>query len=80
MIFFVNETLAAEKVVVDKGFEESKIADINGTSRERTLTATAFTQYNNTNIICSASIVVNLITVGTVISDPAILLVQGKDN
>lgn len=77
VVFFVNGTLAAEQIVIDKGFKESTITDINGTIRERTLTATALTQYNSTNIICSASIVVNLIPVGTVLSDPAILLVQG---
>ena len=79
MVFFVSETLAGEQVVIDKGFKESSITDIDETTRERMLTATALTQYNNTNIICSASIVVNLITVGTVLSDPAVLLVQGND-
>ena len=79
VIFFVNGTLANEQIVVDKGFKESTVTDINGTTRERTLTATALTQYNNTNIICSASIVVNLIPVDTVLSDPAVLLVQGNN-
>ena len=79
VVFFVNGTLAAEQVVIDKGFKESTITDINGTTRERTLTATALTQYNNTNIICRAVIVENLISVGTVLSDPAILLVQGNN-
>ena len=80
VVFFVNGTLAAEQVVVDKGFKESSITDINETTRERTLTATALTQYNNTNIICRAFIVDNLIPVGTVLSDPAVLLVQGQNN
>ena len=77
MFFFVNGTFANEQVVVAKGFKESTVTDIDETTKERTLTATALTQYNNTTIICSASIVVDLITVGTVLSDPAVLLVQG---
>ena len=77
MEFFVNRTLAAEQVVLDKGFEESTITDINGTTKERTLKATALTQYNNTIIICSASIIVNLIPNDTVLSYSAILLIQG---
>ena len=79
VVFFVNGTFAAEPSVIKKGFRESTVTDINETTRERTLTATALTQYNNTNIICSASIIVNLITVDTVLSDPAILLVQGNN-
>ena len=80
VIFFVNGTLAAEQIVVDKGFNEMSIMEVNETTKNRTLTATALTQYNNTTIICSASIIVNLISNGTVLSDPAILHVQGNNN
>ena len=78
MSFFVNGTLAAKQL--DKGFEESIVTVINGTTIERTLTATALTQYNNTNIICRALNTVNIVDVEAVISDPAILLVQGNVN
>ena len=74
--FFVNGTFAYEQL--DKGFKESIVTDIDET-RERTLTATALTQYNNTNIICRALSTMN-IAVEAVISDPAILIVQGNIN
>ena len=76
---FVNGTLADEQTVIDKGFKESAITDIDETTKERTLTATALSQYNNTNIICRASITVNIVDVEAVASDPAILLIQGNN-
>ena len=80
MDWLVNKTNADEQTVVDKGFIQGAVIDINETTRERILTATALTQYNNTNIICRASITVNIVDVEAVISDPAILLVQGNNN
>ena len=56
------------------------VNDIDESTRERTITATALSQYNNTNIICRASITVNIVDVKAIASDPAILLVQGNIN
>ena len=78
--WLVNKTIADEQTIIDKGFIEGGINDINETTRERTLTVTALTQYNNTNIICRAVIVVNIFDFQVVASDPAILLVQGNNN
>ena len=78
--WLVNKTIADEQTIIDKGFMQGGVNDINETTRERTLTATALTQYNNTNIICRASIIVNIVDVEAVASDPAILLVQGNIN
>ena len=78
VIFFVNDTPADGQVVVNKGFIESTITEINETTRERTLSATASIQYNNTSIICRALSSVSIINVKAVLSDPALLLVKGK--
>ena len=78
--FSVNGTLAAKQVVVDKGFKENPFRDINETTRERTLTATASSQYNNTNIICRALNKINRTDFEKFFSDPALLLVQGNIN
>ena len=76
--FLVNETVADTQIVEDKGFKECATTDIDETTKERILTATALSQYNNTNTICRAFNTVNRTDVETVASDPAILLVQGK--
>ena len=78
VIFFVNDTPADGQVVVNKGFIESTITEINETTRERTLSATASIQYNNTSIICRALSSVSIINVKAVLSDPALLLIKGK--
>ena len=80
VVFFVNDTPADGQVVVNKGFIESTITEINETTRERTLTATASIQYNNTSIICRALSSVNIINVEAVLSDPALLFVKGNIN
>ena len=74
--WLVNETRADEQTVIDKGFMQGGINDINETTRERTLTAIGFTNYTNTNITCRA---VNLVNdFGVMFSEPAVLLVQGN--
>ena len=78
--WLVNKTNADEQTLIDKGFMQGGVNDINETTRGRTLTATALMHYNNTNIICRASITVNIVDVEAVASDPAILLVQGNNN
>ena len=74
--WLVNETRADEQTVIDKGFIEGGVNDINETTRERKLTATALTQYTNTNITCRALNTMN--GVGVMFSEPAVLLVQGN--
>ena len=70
----VNNTLASEPSIVDQGFVQDGIEDINPTTTRRNLTVTALTQYNNTEIQCVATDFVN----PALISDTGILLVQGK--
>ena len=74
--WLVNKTRADEQTIADKGFIEGAVNDINETTRERTLTATALTQYTNTNITCRALNTMN--GVGVMFSEPAVLLVQGN--
>ena len=64
VLFEVNGTSASEQSVIDKGFIEIEIENIDDTTQRTNLTATALTQYNNTEM--------------QVLSDYAILLVQGK--
>ena len=75
--WLVNKTRADEQTIVDKGFMQGTINDINETTRERTLTATGLTQYSNTNITCRALNLVN--DFGVLLSEPAVLLVQGNN-
>ena len=70
--FYVNGTAASEQSVIDKGFIELGTVVIDGRI-ERNLTATALTQYNNTEIQCLAIDVEQ-----HVFSDKGTLLVQGK--
>ena len=72
--FFVNGTAANEQSVIDKGFIELGTEDIDSTTRRINLTATALTQYNNTEIECFAID----IGIDPIFSDVGILLVQGK--
>ena len=74
IIYRVNNTLASELSIIDQGFTLVEIEDINPTTRRRNLTATALTQYNNTEIQCVATDFVN----PALNSDTGILLVQGK--
>ena len=75
--WLVNKTLADEQTVIEKGFIEGGVNDINETTRERTLTATGLTQYTNTNITCRALNTMNGVRV--MFSEPAVLLVQGNN-
>ena len=54
IIFFVNGTTASESIIEDKGFTELDPDEVNDTTLRRSLTATALTQYNNTEIQCVA--------------------------
>ena len=73
--FFVNGTVATEQSVIDKGFIQLGIEDIDPTTRRRNLTATALTQYNNTKIQCIA---IEFGNSELQLSDNGTLLVQGK--
>ena len=75
---FVNGTGAENQHVVDKGFKESILTDISETLKERTLKTIAMRQYNNTNIICRASTIMDLLINNSVLSDIAVLHVQGN--
>ena len=77
IIFFVNETSASDLIVANKGFHQLLADEVNDTTLRRNLTATALTQYNNTEIQCVALIFVSLMETNTVASDVAILRVQG---
>ena len=75
IFLFVNDTRAAEKGVMDKGFMQLGIVNINSTTLIRNLTAAASTQYNNTEIQCYA---INNNNTVLQFSDTGTLLVQGK--
>ena len=75
ILYIVNGTTANEQIIIDKGFIELGIVNINPTTQIRNPTATALTQYNNTEIQCVA------IVFGKpeqLFSHIGILLVQGK--
>ena len=66
---------ATEQSVIDKGFIQIGIEDIDPTTRRRNLTATALTQYNNTEIQCVA---IEFGKAKQKLSNNGTLLVQGK--
>ena len=76
--FIVNGTAASDQSVIDEGFIQIGIENIDSTTtRRRNLTVTALTQYNNTEIQCLAIEFGNLEPISDV-SDTGVLLVQGK--
>ena len=74
--FLVNNTFASDKSVDDKGFVQTVLEDVNNTTQQINLTATALTQYNNTEIQCAAFITSGNATV--LFSNIDNLSVQGK--
>ena len=72
IFFFVNGTSAS---VANKGFTQLLADDVNDTTLRRSLTATALTQYDNTEVYCVALIFVSQTVIQ---SDVTILRVQGK--
>ena len=70
--FYVNETVAAQQSIVNKGFTELGQVTINGTITRRLLSVYAQKINNNTNISCFTS-------PGDIISDNATLRIQGKN-
>ena len=77
ILFFINETSASDAIIVDKGFVQLLADDVNDTTLRRSLTATALTQYDNTEVYCLALIVVSPTEIKSIPSDVAILRVQG---
>ena len=75
LLFFVDGIVATEQSVTDKGFIQLGTEDIDSTTRRTNLTATALTQYNNTEIQCLA---IDTGNVKQLFSDNGTLLVQGK--
>ena len=75
--FIVNGTAASDQSVIDEGFIQIGIENIDPTTTRRNLTVTALTQYNNTEIKCVAIEFGNLEPISDV-SDVGVLLVQGK--
>ena len=73
--FLVDSIPASEQSVIDKGFIQLGTEDIDATTRRRNLTATALTQYNNTEIQCIA---IEFGNSELQLSDNGTLLVQGK--
>ena len=56
VLFEVNGTSASEQSVIDKGFIELGIENIDPTTKRINLTATALTQYNNTNTMQNCNV------------------------
>ena len=77
IIFIVNETSASDLIIANKGFTQLLADDVNNTTLLRSLTATASTQYDNTEVYCVALIVVSPTEINSIASDIAILRVQG---
>ena len=73
--YIVNGTTADSRSVIDKGFIQLGTEDINPTTSRRNLTATALTQYNNTEIQCVA---IDIGNPEQLFSHIGTLLVQGK--
>ena len=77
IIFFVNETSAFDSIIVNKGFVQRLADEVNDTTLRRSLTVTALTQCNNTEVYCLALIFVSPTEIKSIPSDVAILRVQG---
>ena len=75
VLFEVNGKSASEQSVIDKGFIQLWIENIDDTTQRTNLTATALTQYKNTEIQCRTIVIGSA---SQVLSDYATLLVQSK--
>ena len=74
--FFANNTQINDPKIVQAGFIESTVDALNATARRLNLTATALSQYNNTEVLCRGLNTVGIMTF-TTFSEVAVLLVQG---
>ena len=75
--FLVNETATNKLNIYQAGFIESTVDNLNATTQRLNLTATALSQYNNTEVLCRGINTVGLMTFA-VFSEVAVLLVQGE--
>ena len=73
---FVNDTATNEKNIIQAGFIESQDI-LNATIRRLNVTATALSQYNNTEVYCRGLNTLDMMTFPA-LSEVAVLLVQGK--
>ena len=73
--YFVNNTPTNEQNIIDAGFKESTVDNLDDT-RSLNLTTTALSQYNNTEVYCRG--LNTMMSFGQIVSETAILLVQGK--
>ena len=71
--FFVNDTATNNPCIIKAGFIASAVDILNNTQRLN-LTATALSQYNNTEVLCRGLKSFTL----PALSEVAVLLVQGK--
>ena len=72
--FSVNGTLASEESVNRAGFVQGVLDDVDSTTKQINLTATAFKTYNNTVVSCRA---INIIGNDSISGDNSVLLIQG---
>ena len=75
--YFVNVTPTNQQNIVDAGFKESTVDNLNDTTQKLNLTATALSPHNNTEVLCRGLNTVGLMTYPA-FSEVAVLLVQGK--
>ena len=75
--YFVNGTRTNQQNIVDAGFIESEVNKLNDMTLRLNLTATALSQYNNTEVQCRGLNSVGMMTL-TTFSEVAVLLVQCK--
>ena len=73
---FVNDTATNEQNIIQAGFIESQDI-LNATTRRLNVTATALSQYNNTEVYCRGLNTLDMMTFPA-LSEVAVLLVQGK--
>ena len=75
--FFVNNTATNAENIVEAGFTESSVDILNATTRRLNISATALSQYNNTEVYCRGLTIFGLMLFPAY-SEVAVLLVQGE--
>ena len=73
--YFVNGTATNDPNIAEAGFIVSNVDNLNNTTLRLNLTATALSQYNNTEVKCRGLKIANL---SLKFSEVAVLLIQGK--
>ena len=75
LLYTVNDTYASKQKIIDKGFLQLGIVNYDSTTQIRNLTATALSQYNNTEIKCVVFVIGKT---QKLVSDMGQLVVKGK--